>query len=155
MTVKPPADERVKPPRGRASFAGAITGFIFKEAALVVVCFLLVPLFKVEIPWPAVLVIGIAIGVQSWLGYRWGKKSVEQKAVNGVSTIEGKAARVVEWVDDDVIMVRVEGELWKAVCKPPRPLVGEDVKVIKVLDGLKLIVVGRDSNPTPPNLQPG
>jgi membrane protein implicated in regulation of membrane protease activity len=47
-------------------------------------------------------------------------------------------------VDEDVIMVRVEGELWKAVYKAPRPLVGEDVKVIKVLDGLKLIVVGRE-----------
>jgi membrane protein implicated in regulation of membrane protease activity len=134
--------------------AGAITGFFFKEAALVVVCFLLVPLFGVEIPWPVVVVIGIAIAVQSWFGYRWGKKSVEQGTVNGESSIEGKTARVVEWVDEDVIMVRVEGELWKAVYKPPRPLVGDEVKVLKVLDGLKLIVVGRDSTPPLPTGPP-
>jgi membrane protein implicated in regulation of membrane protease activity len=151
MTVKPPADDWGKPGKGRSGLAGAITGFIFKEAALVVVCFLVVPLFNVEIPWPVVAVIAVVIAVQSWFGYRWGKRSVEQKASSGVSTLEGKTARVVEWVDEDVIMVRVEGELWKAIYKPPRPLVGDEVKVIKVLDGLKLIVVGRVEPPARPS----
>jgi membrane protein implicated in regulation of membrane protease activity len=96
--------------------------------------------------WLAVLVFAAVSSLALWLVRPWINKRLHREADQkmGLETIEGAAASVIERVDRDHGMVKIEGELWRArpydsemVYEP-----GERVRVLRVNGATAM--VGRD-----------
>lgn len=95
--------------------------------------------------WVQVLVFALVSVLALWLVRPWFNRKIHKGDGDmGLAKIEGSDASVVERIDRDHGMVKIEGELWRA-----RPAdgansyePGERVRVIKV-DGATAIV-GRD-----------
>jgi len=95
--------------------------------------------------WVQVLVFAIVSALSLWFVRPWVNKRLHKPQQDmGLATIEGAQASVIDRVDRDHGMVKIEGELWRA-----RPYdsemsyePGERVRVVRV-DGATAMV-GRD-----------
>ena len=96
--------------------------------------------------WLAALVFAVVSALALWLVRPWINKRLHREADQkmGNATIEGAYASVIERVDRDHGMVKIEGELWRArpydsemIYEP-----GERVRILRV-DGATAMV-GRD-----------
>lgn len=91
--------------------------------------------------WVMVLVFAAVSALSLWLLRPWINKRFGRGREMGLAVIEGADVLVVEKVDRDHGMVKIEGELWRArpydVDKTYEP--GERVRVVKV-DGATALV---------------
>ena len=96
--------------------------------------------------WVAALVFAAVSALALWLVRPWINKRLHKEADQkmGMATIEGASASVIERVDRDHGMVKIEGELWRA-----RPYdsemtyePGDRVRVLRVEGATAM--VGRD-----------
>jgi membrane-bound serine protease (ClpP class) len=100
---------------------------------------ILLAVYVLESPWSAI-VVGVAAVVEVGETFFWIGLSRRRRIQMGPETLVGSRAQVVA----DCLpqgQVRVQGELWQALC-PAGARAGEWVRVT-ALDGLTL-VVGRD-----------
>ncbi|HCT81234.1 MAG TPA: activity regulator of membrane protease YbbK [Micromonosporaceae bacterium] len=91
--------------------------------------------------WVMVLVFAVVSALSLWLVRPWINKRFGRGREMGLAVIEGADVLVVEKIDRDHGMVKIEGELWRArpydVDKTYEP--GERVRVVKV-DGATALV---------------
>jgi membrane protein implicated in regulation of membrane protease activity len=92
--------------------------------------------------WLQVLVFGVVSALALWVVRPWINKRIERgRSDLGLAKIEGADVVVVERIDRDHGMVKIEGELWRArpydADKIYEP--GERVRVVKV-DGATALV---------------
>ena len=91
--------------------------------------------------WVMVLVFALVSALSLWLARPWINRRFNKGKEVGLAVIEGADVLVVERIDQDHGMVKIEGELWRA-----RPYEagqtyepGERVRVVKV-DGATALV---------------
>lgn len=91
--------------------------------------------------WAMVLIFAVVSAVSLWLLRPWINRRFGRSKEMGLAVIEGADVLVVEKIDGDHGMVKIEGELWRArpydVGKIYEP--GERVRVVKV-DGATALV---------------
>jgi membrane protein implicated in regulation of membrane protease activity len=91
--------------------------------------------------WVMVLVFAVVSALSLWLLRPWINRRFSKGKEMGLSVIEGSDVLVVERVDREHGMVKIEGELWRArpydVGQTYEP--GERVRVVKV-DGATALV---------------
>ncbi len=91
--------------------------------------------------WVMVLVFAVVSALSLWLARPWINKRFNKDKEVGLAVIEGADVLVVERIDQDHGMVKIEGELWRArpydVGQTYEP--GERVRVVKV-DGATALV---------------
>jgi membrane protein implicated in regulation of membrane protease activity len=91
--------------------------------------------------WLMVLVFAVVSALSLWLLRPWINRRFSRGKEMGLSVIEGADVLVVERIDRDHGMVKIEGELWRArpydAAQTYEP--GERVRVVKV-DGATALV---------------
>jgi membrane-bound ClpP family serine protease len=124
----------------------AIVTTLADEAAIVALVVWGLPRLGIHIPLPGLIVSMLGLAALSVLVFRKGSRALRRKPVIGLSTMVGSKAKVVRLLSPDG-MIRIKGELWKAVSSGETINAGEEVTVVGQ-EGLKLIV--RKSNPGEP-----
>jgi membrane-bound ClpP family serine protease len=87
---------------------------ILKEAALVVVALWGLPMLGLNLPLWLVVLIGMALAVQSYFSHMLTVKAQRKRSLVGLDTMVGRCGVVASTLHPDGY-VKVDGELWKAV----------------------------------------
>jgi membrane-bound ClpP family serine protease len=116
----------------------AILGGILKEGALIGIAFWGLPAMGYYLPLWAIVVIGLALAVQSGFSYVTAARLLKLKPVTGPQTMIGKRCVTTTALNPDGY-VRIDGELWRAVSAGGTVGAGMTVLVVAV-DGMSLTV---------------
>jgi membrane protein implicated in regulation of membrane protease activity len=116
----------------------SILSTIIEEGAIAAGFLWVLPLFGIIVPAWAVTVIMAAFAVFSYVMYRVGHPTISYKEVSAPESIIGNRG-VVENPLNPEGYVKVNGELWRAVCPNAPVEKGEEV-VVTNIEGLRLTV---------------
>jgi len=119
-------------------FVWAIISTLLEEAALVVIVLWGLPELEINIPLAGLIVLMVVWGVTSVIIYRLGSRALRRRTVAGLPLMVGTEGKVVSALEPKGL-VRIKGELWKAMSSGVNIDAGEDVVVVEQ-DGLRLIV---------------
>jgi len=121
----------------------AVIGGVLKQAALVAIAFWGLPQLGYSLPLWAVVLIGLALAVQSGFSYVIALRVQKRKPVMGSQTMIGKHCLAITVLNPEGY-VRVDGELWQAVSAAGVVEAGTKVLVIAVKN-MALMVKGEPS----------
>ncbi|MEW6143191.1 MAG: NfeD family protein [Chloroflexota bacterium] len=121
----------------------AVLGGILKQVALLAIAFWGLPVFDYYLPLWAVVLIGLALAVQSGFSCFLALRLRKLKPVTGTQTMIGRCC-VTATVLDPEGYVRIDGELWRAVSVGGVIGAGMTVLIVAV-DGMALKVKGGPS----------
>ena len=116
----------------------SIISNLLEEAALVVIVLWGLPELGINIPLAGLIVLMVVWGVTSVIIYRLGSRALRRRTVAGLPVMVGTEGEVVSALAPKGL-VRIKGELWKAMSSGVDIDAGEDVVVVEQ-DGLRLIV---------------
>ncbi len=116
----------------------AVLGGILKEGALIAVALWVLPAMGYYLPLWVIVVIGLALAVQSGFSYVIAARLLKLKPVTGPQTMIGKRCVTTTILNPDGY-VRIDGELWRAVSAGGAVAAGMTVLVVAV-DGMSLTV---------------
>lgn len=95
-----------------------------------------------RITWPVIIMMGLFSAVFCVVVINLALRSLRKKIVTGREALVGEEGHVLEY-DADEIMVKIQGEIWKASAESPLKI-GQRVRVIRV-SGLLLSVEPSDT----------
>ena len=116
----------------------SIISNLLEEAALVVIVLWGLPELGINIPLAGLIALMVVWGVISVITYRLGSRALSRRTVAGLPVMVGTEGEVVSALAPKGL-VRIKGELWKAMSSGVNIDAGEDVVVVEQ-DGLRLIV---------------
>jgi membrane protein implicated in regulation of membrane protease activity len=117
----------------------AVLSWMLEEALLVAIVLWLLPrFFSIKIPWWGLAILMVALAAVSATMYRAGRQTFFIKPKVAAENIIGSTGTVTRPLDPEGY-VKVQGVLWKAICKESELAVGYEVVVIG-MEGLRLIV---------------
>jgi len=116
----------------------SIISTIIEEAGIAAGLLWLLPLFGIFLPAWGVIAIMAGFAVYSYIMYRIGHPTITYKEISSPESIIG-CIGVAETRLQPVGMVKVNGELWQAVCINEGTQKGDQV-VVTGIEGLKLTV---------------
>ncbi len=116
----------------------SIISNLLEEAALVVIVLWGLPELGINIPLAGLIALMVVWGVISVTTYRLGSRALRRRIVAGLPVMVGTEGKVVSALAPKGL-VRIKGELWKAMSSGVNIDAGEDVVVVEQ-DGLRLIV---------------
>lgn len=122
----------------------AVMGGILKQAALVAIVFWGLPQLGHSLPLWAVILIGLALAVQSGFSYVIAVSVQKRKPVTGPQMMIGKPCVTTTALDPEGY-VRLDGELWQAVSVDGVVEAGTTVLVVAV-KGIVLTVKSKPSD---------
>ena len=131
----------VKPVTGSWHTVYSIIISALQAAAIAVLIIVILPVLGINIPVWGIVSILTAYAVFAYIMYRISHPTVLYKPVTSPEAIVGKDG-VVEVDLNPEGYVRVEGELWKAVC-PCGDLYKGDIVAVTGMEGLKLTVIAK------------
>ena len=111
---------------------------LLDDIAALGLVFLLLWYFKVKIPWPSMVIIGLVAGTFIFILHRAVIPSLHLKKVTGTEAMIGTLGEVVKPLEPQGI-VRVNGEYWQAKSTDGNIEAGESVEIVRI-EGLKLEV---------------
>ena len=132
----------LKPKSGRWHTVYSIVSAIIEEAAIAVLILWILPVFNINLPLWATIIILAAFAVFSYVSYRLGHPTVLLEGVTSPESIVGSEGIVQQDLEPEGY-VQVRGELWKASSTASGLKKGEEV-IITGIDGLKLIVTRKE-----------
>ncbi|MCX8125702.1 MAG: NfeD family protein [Dehalococcoidia bacterium] len=118
----------------------AVLGGVLKQVALLVVAFWGLPLFGYYLPLWVVVILGLALAVQSGFSCMLAVRLSKRRPLTGPETMVGKRCIAVTPLDP-AGYVKIDGELWRAVVVSGKLGVGEEAVVVSVKD-MTLVVSG-------------
>lgn len=104
---------------------------LLDDIAVVALVFLLLWIFDVDIPLPAIIVIGIVAGVFIFIIHRALVPSLRRKQAIGSEAMIGLTGEVTEALAPKGI-IWVNGEYWQAQCRDGNIEVGEEVEITEI-----------------------
>jgi membrane-bound ClpP family serine protease len=116
---------------------------LLDDIAVLALVFVVLWVFKVEIPLSVVIVVGIVVGSLIFIVHRAVVPSLRRKRVTGAEGMIGMEGEVVASLKPRGI-IRVGGEYWQAESLDGDIETGEEVEIVEV-DRLKLEVKRRAS----------
>jgi membrane protein implicated in regulation of membrane protease activity len=117
----------------------AVISWLLEEGLLVAVVVWLLPhLFDITVPLWGLAVLMLALAVYSGTMYRIGRQTFFMKPKVAAENIIGSRGTVTRRLAPEGY-VKVQGVLWRAICKESDLEIGDEVEVIGI-EGLKLIV---------------
>jgi membrane-bound ClpP family serine protease len=111
---------------------------LLEEAALVVIVLWGLPELGIKIPLVGLISLMVVWGIISVIIYRLGSRALRRRTLAGLPVMVGTEGQVVSALAPKGL-VRIKGELWKAISSGVNIEAGEDVIVVGQ-DGLGLIV---------------
>jgi membrane-bound ClpP family serine protease len=116
----------------------AIISNLLEEAALVVIVLWGLPELGINIPLVGLISLMVVWGIISVIIYQLGSRALRRRTLAGLPIMVGTEGQVVSALAPKGL-VRIKGELWKAMSSGVNIEAGEDVIVVGQ-DGLGLIV---------------
>jgi membrane-bound ClpP family serine protease len=116
---------------------------LLDDIAVLTLVFLLLWIFDVDIPLPAIIAIGIVVGAFVFIVHRAIVPSLRRKQETGAEGMLGLSGEVTEELSPGGI-IRVKGEYWQAKSTGDTIKVGETV-LITGIEGLMLEVKRKET----------
>lgn len=128
----------LKPKSARWHTVYSIISTILEAVAIAVLILWILPIFNIDLPLWATIIILAAFAVFSYITYRLGHPTILLEGVTSPESIVGSEGIVQQDLEPEGY-VQVRGELWKASSTGSGLKKGEEV-IITGIDGLKLTV---------------
>jgi membrane protein implicated in regulation of membrane protease activity len=132
----------LKAKSGRWHTVYSIISTVVEEAGIAVLILWILPLFNINLPLWATIMVLAGFAVFSYITYRLGHPTVLLEGVTSPESIVGSEGIVQQDLAPEGY-VQVRGELWKASSTVSGLKKGEEV-IITGIDGLKLIVTRKE-----------
>lgn len=104
---------------------------LLDDIAVVALVFLLLWIFRVDIPLAAIIIIGVLAGVLVFFVHRAIVPSLRRKQAIGSEAMIGLSGEVTQELAPKGV-IRVGGEYWQAKCVGENIEVGEDVEITAI-----------------------
>jgi len=104
---------------------------LLDEVAALVLVLLVLWFFKIEIPLPVMITIGLLLGTFAFVTHKVIIPSFHKKKVTGSEAMIGQEGQVTEPLTP-VGVIRVGGEYWRAKSVGEDIAVGEDVEIVRL-----------------------
>ena len=111
---------------------------LLDEVAVLAIVFVALWYFKVDIPIPAIIIIGLVLGTFAFITHRAIVPSLRRKKVTGAEGMIGMTGEVVSSLKPNGV-IKVGGEYWQAKSVEGDIETGEDVETLRI-DRLNLEV---------------
>jgi membrane protein implicated in regulation of membrane protease activity len=121
----------------------AIVGTILESLILLIVLFIILPLFSINLEWWIIVLIVLVELAISAFTYIMGRRALSRSLIYGSDSLIGCVGTVSSSLDP-VGYIKIRGELWKAVCND-KAGAGTEV-VVTEMKGLKLRVIPREKS---------
>ena len=104
---------------------------LLDDIAALLLVFVLLWFFDVEIPIPAMIILGLAFGTLIFIIHRTIVPSLRLRRITGAEGMLGMVGEVTETLEMKGI-IKVNGEFWQAVSIDGEIEVGEEVEIVGI-----------------------
>jgi len=116
----------------------SIISAVIEELAIVALVLFVLPLFNINIPLWGLIIILVCFAAYCYVMYRIGHPTISFREVSDPDSIVGSTGIAENELNPEGL-IRIHGELWKAVSEAERLEKGSRV-IVTGIDGLRLFV---------------